>query len=187
MCVDEYGADARALKTSGGSRELITPWGREMLSQGLVPPHAVVPIAGVVLAMEPGPEFRRGGRRPGFFPVLRQRLRNSKSAVWLLCLLSMALVVPTVLTPVFSKILVDEILIKHNDGWFKPLLIGMAVAAACKGLMTAFQQSLLLRLQTKLTVIMVSRFVSHVLTLPMEFLHRGTPGTSPIELQLMKK
>lgn len=126
-------------------------------------------FTGVVLAMEPAAEFVRGGRRPDFLPLLLRRLGHSMAAVALLVALSMALVVPTILIPAFAKIFVDDVLIKHTEGWFTPLLIGMAIAAIARALMTAFQQSLLLRLQTKLTVTMVSRFLWHVLTLPMEF------------------
>jgi NHLM bacteriocin system ABC transporter peptidase/ATP-binding protein len=126
-------------------------------------------FTGVVLAMEPAAEFSRGGRKPEFLPVLLRRLGHSKAAVALLVASSMALAVPIILIPALTKILVDDVLIQHNGGWFTPLLIGMLVAAVARTVITAFQQSLLLRLQTKLTVTMVSRFLWHVLTLPMEF------------------
>ena len=41
---------------------------------------------------------------------------------------------------------------------------------------TALQQSLLLRLQTKLSVVMVSRFLWHVLSLPMNFFTQRHAG-----------
>src|SRR5258708_7701192 len=133
-------------------------------------------FTGVVLAMEPGPEFRPDGREPDFFPLLLRRLSNSSGAVLLLVALSMALVVPTILVPTFAKIFVDDVLIKHVEGWFTPLLIGMAITAVVRALMTAFQQSLLLRLQTKLMVTVVSQLIWHVLTLPMEFFTQRHSG-----------
>ena len=133
-------------------------------------------FTGVVLAMEPGPEFKTGGCEPDFFPLLRRRLSNSLRAVLLLVALSMALVVPTILVPAFVKIFVDDVLIKQTEGWFTPLLIGMAITAVARALMTTFQQSLLLRIQTKLTVTMVSQLMWHVLTLPMEFFTQRHSG-----------
>jgi transposase len=133
-------------------------------------------FTGVVLAMEPGPDFKPGGREPDFFPLLLRRLSHSFWAVLLLVALSMALVVPTILVPTFTKIFVDDVLIKHVEGWFTPLLIGMAISAVARALMTAFQQSLLLRIQTKLTVSMVSQLLWHVLTLPMEFFTQRHSG-----------
>jgi NHLM bacteriocin system ABC transporter peptidase/ATP-binding protein len=133
-------------------------------------------FTGVVLAMEPGAKFARGGRKPDFFLLLLSRLRNSMPAVVLLLTLSMTLAVPIVLLPAFTKIFIDDVLIKHNVNWFTPLLIGIGIAAVTRALMTAFQQSLLLRLQTKLTVTMVSHFLWHVLTLPMEFFTQRHAG-----------
>ena len=88
----------------------------------------------------------------------------------------MTLTVPIILLPAFTKIFIDDVLIQRNVNWFSPLLIGIGIAAVTRALMTAFQQSLLLRLQTKLTVTMVSRFLWHVLTLPMEFFTQRHAG-----------
>jgi len=126
-------------------------------------------FTGVVLAMEPGQDFRATGRKPAVFPVLARELAHSRSAVFLLLAISVALVVPGIVIPAFGKIFVDDILVRNLRGWFAPLLIGMAVTAASRALITALQQSLLLRLQTKLSVAMVSRFLWHLMSLPMEF------------------
>jgi NHLM bacteriocin system ABC transporter peptidase/ATP-binding protein len=133
-------------------------------------------FTGVVLAMEPGAEFARGGRKPEFLPLLLRRLVHSTAAVGLLVAISVALAVPIILIPAFTKIFIDDVLIQHNVQWVTPLLIGMAVAALARAGMTGFQQSLLLRLQAKLTVAMVSRFLWHVLTLPMEFFTQRHAG-----------
>jgi NHLM bacteriocin system ABC transporter peptidase/ATP-binding protein len=133
-------------------------------------------FTGVVLAMEPTAEFVRGGRPPQFLPLLLRRLRHSLPPVVLLVAVSLLLAFPIILIPAFTKIFIDDVLIKHDAGWITPLLIGMAIAAVSRVLLTAFQQFLLLRLQTKLTVAMVSRFLWHVLTLPMEFFTQRHAG-----------
>ena len=94
----------------------------------------------------------------------------------MLVVLSFALVVPGIIIPAFSKIFVDDILIQRADGWFVPLLIGMAIAAIARALILALQQSVLLRLETKLSVTMMSRFLMHVLALPMEFFSQRHAG-----------
>ena len=78
--------------------------------------------------------------------------------------------------PAFGKIFVDDILIDNLRGWLAPLLIGMAVTAVGRALVTALQQSLLLRLETKLSISMVSRFLRHLLSLPMEFFTQRHAG-----------
>ena len=61
-------------------------------------------------------------------------------------------------------------------GWFAPLLIGMALTAAARSLVTGLQQSLLLRLQTKLGLAMAGRFLWHLMSLPMEFFTQRHAG-----------
>jgi NHLM bacteriocin system ABC transporter peptidase/ATP-binding protein len=134
-------------------------------------------FTGIVLAMEPNAaSFKKIGRKPQASRILLRELRGSKTAVYLLIAVTLALVVPGIVIPAFSKIFVDDILIQNAGDWFKPLVIGMAVAAAARALITALQQSLLLRLESKLAVMMVSRFMWHVLALPMEFFNQRHAG-----------
>jgi NHLM bacteriocin system ABC transporter peptidase/ATP-binding protein len=134
-------------------------------------------FTGVVLAVEPNPaEFKRLGHKPQALRALLGELRGSKAAVYLLVIVSTALVIPGIVIPAFSKIFVDEILIQNSSSWLVPLLIGMAVAAAARAAITALQQSLLLRLETKLAVMMSSRFLWHVLALPMDFFNQRHAG-----------
>jgi NHLM bacteriocin system ABC transporter peptidase/ATP-binding protein len=133
-------------------------------------------FTGVVLAMEPGPDFRPQGHKPTVLPVLAQALAHSKSAVVLLLALSVALAVPGIIIPAFSKIFVDDVLVRNLAGWVAPLLIGMALTAAARSLVTGLQQSLLLRLQTKLGLAMAGRFLWHLMSLPMEFFTQRHAG-----------
>src|SRR5471030_2654425 len=133
-------------------------------------------FTGVVLTMERTEAFKKLGKKPQGLRLLLRELRSSKQAVGLLVVLSFALIVPSIVAAGFSKIFVDDILIQHTTGWLVPLLIGMAITAAFRALLTAARQSLLLRLQTKLAVVMISRFLWHVLSLPVEFFTQRHAG-----------
>ncbi|MGE0543541.1 MAG: NHLP family bacteriocin export ABC transporter peptidase/permease/ATPase subunit [Dehalococcoidia bacterium] len=124
---------------------------------------------GIALTFEPGPDFRKGGERRGLLPALASRLRGSWTGLIYCVLVGLALVVPGLAVPVFSKIFVDNYLISRQTGWVLPLLEGMALAAVLLALLTYLQQRYLLRLSTKLSLTMSSRFLWHVLRLPMEF------------------
>jgi ABC-type bacteriocin/lantibiotic exporter with double-glycine peptidase domain len=133
-------------------------------------------FTGVVLAMEKTEAFRKLGRKPQGLRLLLRELGRSKEAVALLIIVSFALIVPSIVAAGFSKIFVDDILIKHADDWLAPLLIGMAVTALFRAILTILRQSLLLRLQTKLAVVMISRFLWHVMALPVEFFTQRHSG-----------
>jgi NHLM bacteriocin system ABC transporter peptidase/ATP-binding protein len=133
-------------------------------------------FTGVVLTMEPTEAFKKLGKKPQGLRLLLRELRGSKQAVGLLVVLSFALIVPSIVAAGFSKIFVDDILIQHTTSWLVPLLIGMAVTAAFRAILTVARQSLLLRLQTKLAVVMISRFFWHVMALPVEFFTQRHAG-----------
>src|SRR5579871_2446277 len=133
-------------------------------------------FTGVVLAFEPSENFRKIGSKPQGTRLLLRELRNSKMAVGLLILVSVALVVPNIVAAGFSKIFVDDILIRHTRSWLVPLLIGMALTAALRAGLTIVRQSLLTRLQTKLAVVTTSRFLWRVLALPLEFFTQRHAG-----------
>ena len=133
-------------------------------------------FTGVVLAMEPTAAFQRSGSKPQGLRLLLRELQSSKTAVGLLVIVSLALVVPAIVAAGFSKIFIDHILIQHTNSWFTPLLLGMALTALVRAILTLVRQSLLLRLQTKLSVVMVSRFLWHVMALPVEFFTQRHAG-----------
>jgi ATP-binding cassette subfamily C protein len=126
-------------------------------------------FTGVVLSFQPGPNFERSGRRPSLAHALRQRVRHSERGVLFATLAGIALVVPGLLFPVFSGIFIDKILIARLDDWFRPLLLVMAVTAIVQATLTAMQRAALLQLETKIAVTSSSRFLWHVLRLPLEF------------------
>jgi NHLM bacteriocin system ABC transporter peptidase/ATP-binding protein len=133
-------------------------------------------FTGVVLAMEPTEAFQKVGSKPAGLRLLLRELRNSRGPVALVIVVSLALIIPGIVIPGFTKIFVDDVLIQNNQSWLRPLLIGMGVTALFRAVVTALQQSLLLRLQTKLAVVMVSRFLWHVLSLPMDFFSQRHAG-----------
>ncbi len=133
-------------------------------------------FTGVVLTMEPAAGFARRGTRPGGLNLLLRELRGSRAAVGLLVFLSLLMVIPGLVAASFSKIFIDDILVQHLTGWLRPLLIGMAATAVVRTALTLLQQSLLLRLQTKLSVVMISRFLWRVMALPIEFFAQRHAG-----------
>lgn len=133
-------------------------------------------FTGVVLAMEPGPDFAPAGRPPSLVRELAAWLRHSRQGVALVALASLLLVVPGILLPLCAKVFVDEILVARDDRWFGPLMLAMATALAGRALLTWLQQRYLLRLELKLAVTMSTRFLAHVMRLPLNFFSQRHPG-----------
>ena len=133
-------------------------------------------FTGVVLVFQPGPELEPGGEPPRLLPALRKRLAGAATALVFILLAGLALVVPGLVVPVFSKVFVDHVLLESRQDWLPPLLLAMGVAAVLTGALTWIQQSYLLRLETRMAVSSSSRFLWHVLKLPVEFFSQRFAG-----------
>lgn len=131
---------------------------------------------GIALICEPGKDFRKGDSMPGMIKSLKKRLVNVHGALSLIMLVSLMLVVPGLLLPTFTKIFIDEILIYQLQDWFRPLIVGMVITTIIAGILTYIQQTYLLRLETRLSISMSSRFFWHVLKLPVNFFQQRFAG-----------
>ena len=126
-------------------------------------------FTGVVLTFERGPDFQKGGKKRSMVRTLKPRLRGSGSALAFVILAGLALVIPGLVVPIFSKVFVDEVLVGGARDWIRPLLLAMGVTAILYGVLTWLQQSNLLRLESKLASSMSGSFFWHVLRLPFVF------------------
>lgn len=133
-------------------------------------------FTGVVLTFEPGPDFRPGGVPPRLLPALGRRLAGSRAALLFALLTGLALVVPGLVVPVFSKVFIDRVLLESRTDWMPPLLLAMAIAALLLGALTWLQRAYLLRLETRMAVTSSARFLWHVLRLPAEFFAQRFAG-----------
>jgi NHLM bacteriocin system ABC transporter peptidase/ATP-binding protein len=133
-------------------------------------------FTGVVLTFEPGPDFKRGGEPPRLLGSLQKRLVAVRAALAFVFLAGLSLVLPGLVVPVFSKLFIDRVLLEGRHDWLQPLLLAMGITAILTGALTWLQQVYLLRLETKMAVSSSSRFLWHVLRLPVEFFNQRFHG-----------
>jgi NHLM bacteriocin system ABC transporter peptidase/ATP-binding protein len=133
-------------------------------------------FTGVVITFERTAEFRKAGSRPSVIRSLRSRLSGSRLGMLYLVIATLALVVPTAVQPVFTRVYVDAVLVRNLTSWTTPLLACMVIAILVRvGLLYA-QQSALMNLETKLGLTASAKFLWHVFSLPIEFFAQRFPG-----------
>ncbi|HEX6370027.1 MAG TPA: NHLP family bacteriocin export ABC transporter peptidase/permease/ATPase subunit [Longimicrobium sp.] len=133
-------------------------------------------FTGVALTFEPGPEFVPGGEERTLTAALGRRLAGLHGALAYVVLAGLALVLPGLLVPTFSRVFVDDVLVKGLADWVRPLAWFMAATALVIALLTWLQQRYLLRLETRLAIGTSARFLWHVLHLPLQFFTQRFPG-----------
>lgn len=130
---------------------------------------------GIVLSFELTDDFEKGGEKHNVFASLRNRMRHSEVGLLFVVLASLLLVVPGLVVPTFTRVFVDDILVRDQP-IITELLIAMAVVAVVMGFLTYLQQTFLLRLETKLSLSMSSKFFWHLFRLPIDFFTQRFAG-----------
>ncbi|WP_017297802.1 NHLP family bacteriocin export ABC transporter peptidase/permease/ATPase subunit [Nodosilinea nodulosa] len=139
---------------------------------------------GIALTFAPGPEFQQGGQKPSVTRSLWQRLHRSWGILLLALLAGLFLVLPALVLPALSRIFVDSVLLAGRSDWLPYLLVGLALTAVVQGWLTALQLRYLRSLQIKLAVGTTSRFVWHVLRLPVGFYAQRFAGEIASRIRL---
>jgi NHLM bacteriocin system ABC transporter peptidase/ATP-binding protein len=142
---------------------------------------------GVVLVMEPGPEFQKGGRKPSIFESLGRRLDGVQGALLYCLLAGLLLTIPRLAVPAFAQVFVDEILVQGRQEWLRPLIISMLIAVILIGLLARLRLYYLRRLMLKLSVGMSGQFLWHTIRLPISFYAQRFAGEISSRLELNDK
>ncbi len=133
-------------------------------------------FTGVVLALTPGEDFTPAGHRPQPLREILRLLRNSRSAVALVCAFSLMLVVPGLLIPGLSKLFVDKVLLQRLQDWLLPLCAVVVAAGALRALVVHLQQKYLLRLEGKLAAVLSARVMGSLMAQSLAFFNQRYAG-----------
>jgi NHLM bacteriocin system ABC transporter peptidase/ATP-binding protein len=133
-------------------------------------------FTGVVLVFEKGPAFETGGDRPSVLGALLARLPGTRLALLYIILATLALALPNLIIPVFTKVYIDHVLVGGLSNWLRPVLVAMTAALLLKTVLVWLQQRTLARVEMKLALGASGTFLWHVLRLPMEFFAQRYAG-----------
>ncbi|MBY8974309.1 NHLP family bacteriocin export ABC transporter peptidase/permease/ATPase subunit [Rhodobacteraceae bacterium NNCM2] len=133
-------------------------------------------FTGVVLTFTKGPEFKRGDARSSILGALWRRLDGFRVALLFVFLVNLALVIPGIVVPVFSRIFVDYVLVRGLEDWIAPVLIGMALTALVRFVLLEVQGMTLLRLTNALTLKTGGELFWRLLRLPVSFFDQRFAG-----------
>ena len=139
--------------------------------------------SGVLLAFQPGDAFTTNEPPPGPVESVLQRLGGSFPVLGFVLLAGLAMVVPGLLLPAFSRLYVDYYIIQDQRSWLLPLLFAMVATAVFTTALSWLYENTLIRLYTKLQTLWVSRMVWHVLRLPVGYFQQRSGGDISTRIQ----
>ncbi len=133
-------------------------------------------FTGVTLVMEPGEQFERCGKKKNVWDFLGRYIGKYKKSIFFILLCSLLITLLGVLSPVFSRIFMDYILLQQASEWMPYLMGGMLSVAAVLLLLHMIQAAVIFRAGRAVGMQMNARFMWHALHLPVEFFGQRSPG-----------
>ncbi|KPI16167.1 NHPM bacteriocin system ABC transporter, peptidase/ATP-binding protein [Actinobacteria bacterium OV450] len=131
---------------------------------------------GIALVFEPGPGFRRSGRRQGVLGAMPARLRGTSGTMLAAVLASLLLVAVGATVPALSRTYIDTFLIGGQTSLLGVLFPSMAAALLLTAVLTSLQQANLLRGRIISSTLGSARFLRHLLRLPVSFFAQRNPA-----------
>jgi NHLM bacteriocin system ABC transporter peptidase/ATP-binding protein len=125
-------------------------------------------FTGVVLALEPGPDFVKEGKRAGVVGRLLKAAGNVKALLIYAGIVALLMLVPTLIGPQFVRLYGDQL--SGSVGLAASVaVVGLTVAATLQGALMWLQGSMSVRLATKSSVRLASAMVFRLLRLPASY------------------
>jgi ATP-binding cassette subfamily C protein len=133
-------------------------------------------FTGVVLIIEPGSGFQKGGRKPSRVKSIYELSAGFSSALALCVVTGFLLVIPGLAIPAFSQIFLDSVFVERHIDWLRPLIAAMIAVVVIQALLRFIQLRYLRRLRIALSIKLASRFIWQLLRLPSIFYSQRYSG-----------
>ncbi|MFJ3173507.1 NHLP family bacteriocin export ABC transporter peptidase/permease/ATPase subunit [Streptomyces roseus] len=133
-------------------------------------------FTGIALVFEPGPRFRRTGRRQGVMSAMPARLRGTSGTMLAAVLSSLLLVAVGATVPALSRTYIDTFLIGEQTSLLGVVFAALGAALVLTAVLTWLQQANLLRGRIISSTLGSARFLRHLLRLPVAFFTQRNPA-----------
>ncbi len=133
-------------------------------------------FTGVAILFEKTDAFEEGGQKPDTLGYASKRLKGLGSSVTFVMLTALITSFVGVVTTSLGKVFLDHILTGHNPEWLGTLLVVLAILGFASGFASILSAVYLMRIQGKIAVVSSSRFLRHLLHLPVGFYSQRMVG-----------
>ena len=133
-------------------------------------------FTGICLFFEPGEDFKPEGKPQSMISYAKQRLTGAGTAIVFVTLTAVISALLGVITPAFSRVLLDRLLTGENPDWLMPFTLALAGISVIQLVVAWIQAVYSLRINGKLAVVGNTTFMWKVLRMPMEFFSQRMAG-----------
>ena len=130
----------------------------------------------ICLVLEPGENFKPGGRPASILAFARQKLRGTFQMFMIAAFTTLITSLTGMLLPAFNRFFVDKLLTAQNLQWSNGFFILLGLVIISQVLALAIKAVFFLRLQGKMMALSNTSFMWHILRLPLEFFEQRMAG-----------
>lgn len=135
-----------------------------------------VAFTGVCIMFEPSDSFEPSGEPKSMFSFVKKRLVGCSAAIAFVFLSTLIMSILNIITPVFSRIFIDKLLIERNFGWAKLFFVSFAVVILIQIIVGYIQAIYSVKINGKMAIVGNASYMWKVLNLPMEFFSQRLAG-----------
>ena len=133
-------------------------------------------FTGVVLLFDKTDAFEEGGEKPSTLRYARERLSGMGAAIAFVMLTAAITSLAGIANTSIGQVFMDRILSGDNPDWLGPLMVCMLILAVVTGVVSVLNAVFLVRIRGKIAVVSSSRFMRHLLHLPVGFYSQRMVG-----------
>ena len=133
-------------------------------------------FSGLCIAVSPSEAFEPGGKPKSVLEFAAKRLRGTRKAILFIILTTLVSALIGILNPAFSRVFMDRLISGENADWLYPFA-GCMFLVAILGLVVDCVKSIqMLKVEGKLAIVSNTKFMWHILRMPMEFYAQRMAG-----------
>lgn len=133
-------------------------------------------FTGVVLTFKLTDRFEKQKKQNNIFTFVNDRLHGQYSVLAKLLFIGLLLVFPGLVLPITSQILLDDVIIGGNTQWFTAIIWCIIFIVGLNAGLRYYRGLILQKLQNKMILLSLHKFVSHMFRLPIGFFDQRYAG-----------
>ena len=133
-------------------------------------------FTGIALEFEKTDRFEEGGTKPSALRFAAKRLEGLGGPMAFVMATAAITSLAAILNTSLGKVFMDHILTGEDPDWLVPLIVLMSSLALIIGIVSILNAVYLTRIQGKIAIVSSSRFMRHLLHLPVDFYSQRMVG-----------
>lgn len=133
-------------------------------------------FTGVTLILEPSENFRPEGKQKSVKHFALKRLKGNWLAFIFMVITSAIGLIIGFINPAFSRVFLDKLLSGENGNWLYPFMVIISIVTVISLTVDFISKIYLRKVSGKIAVMDNSRFIWHVLRLPIDFFAKRKTG-----------